>query len=362
MAKKVLVAMSGGVDSSVAAYLLKQAGYEVTGATIRTWAPDDCEEKNTRSCCGVKGVDDARSVAARIGIPYYVLNFTEVFKRDVIDYFVDEYRKGRTPNPCIACNEKIKIGGFWKKAQALGMDYVATGHYACVDRDGAAGRYFIRRGVDHHKDQSYVLFPQKQEELEHLLLPVGELRKEKVREIAKEIGLAVHDKPDSQEICFIPSNDYVRFMEKNFELNAKQGDIKTREGVVVGTHQGHFNFTIGQRRGLGVAHDHALYVIDIDPEANEVIVGDKSEVRAQEFRVEKLNWHLVPRPEFHAEVKIRSAHPQAPATVVCDPDSFESARVIFDQPQEAVTPGQAAVFYDGDRVIAGGWIESVGCP
>ncbi len=348
--------MSGGVDSSVAAYLLKEQGYEVTGATIRTWAPNDCDEKNTNACCGTKGVGDARSVAVSLGIPYYVMNFENDFKRDVIDYFVSEYRRGRTPNPCIACNEKIKIGGFWKKAKALGFDYIATGHYARVGHDEVSGRYFIRRGADDHKDQSYVLFPQKQEELAHFLLPAGELKKERVREIAREIGLSVHDKPDSQEICFIPSNDYVAFMEKNYALETKPGAIKNSGGEVLGQHSGYFNYTIGQRRGLGIAHEHALYVIDIHPETNEVIVGDKSEVKTKTFRVENLNWHLEPRERFRAEVKIRSAHRESPAEIISDHADSSNVSVTFDDPQEAVTPGQAAVFYDGDKVIAGGWI------
>ncbi|MBI4398666.1 MAG: tRNA 2-thiouridine(34) synthase MnmA [Candidatus Omnitrophica bacterium] len=362
MAKKVLVAMSGGVDSSVAAYLLQEQGYEVTGATLRTWAPNDCDEKNTNACCGTRGVSDARSVAMALGVPYYVLNFENDFKRDVIDYFVEEYKAGRTPNPCIACNEKIKVGGFWKRAKSLGFDYMATGHYARVGHDTNSGRYFIRRGLDSHKDQSYVLFPQQQEELEHLLLPVGELQKEEVRRLAQRAGLSVYAKPDSQEICFIPENDYAGFMEKHFELKGKPGAIKNSSGETIGTHSGYFRYTIGQRRGLGVAHKNALYVIAIRPSANEVIVGDKSEVSTQAFAVSPLHWHQAPRTgRFRAEVKIRSAHPPSGAEIVCDAQGHEvpeCARVLFDVPQEAVTPGQAAVFYEGDAVIAGGWIRS----
>ncbi len=357
MSKKVLVAMSGGVDSSVAAYLLKEQGYDVYGATIRTWAPNDCDEKNTKSCCGTRGVEDARSVAMRLDIPYYVLNFEEIFKENVIDYFVDEYKKGRTPNPCIACNEKVKIGGFWKKAKTLGMDFIATGHYARVGNDAMSGRYYISRGVDNHKDQSYVLFPQKQEELEHLLLPVGELNKDEVRDIAKKVGLSVHNKPDSQEICFIPNNDYVGFMNKNFQMSPKAGAIKNTAGETLGSHQGYFNYTIGQRRGLGIAHEFPLYVVSILPDKNEVIVGDKSEVRSQTFKVSHLNWHLNPKTEFRAGIKIRSAHQESQGHVVCLDTSFSSAEVTFDEPQEAVTPGQAAVFYDSGRIVAGGWIE-----
>ncbi len=357
MAKKVLLAMSGGVDSSVAAYLLKEQGYEVTGVTIRTWAPDDCDEKSTRSCCGTKGVEDARAVAVGLGLKYNVMNMSEIFKTEVIDYFVDEYQKGRTPNPCIACNEKVKIGLFWEKAKSLGMDYVATGHYARVQQETDTGRYHISRGVDDHKDQSYVMFPLKQEVLSRLLLPVGELKKDEVREIAKKVGMGVHNKPDSQEICFIPSNDYAAFMKKNFNVKTETGDIKTVEGEVLGKHPGYQHFTIGQRRGLGVAYSYPLYVVDIKPETNEVIVGDKSQVKSPRFVVNRLIWHMNPRKQFNADVKIRSAHAQSKASIECD--SEQSAVVTFDEPQEAITPGQAAVFYDEDKVIAGGWIDQV---
>ena len=354
--QKILVAMSGGVDSSVTAALLKEEGHEVAGATIRTWASNTCVDRNTRACCGLTGVEDAREVAERLGIRYWVFNFEEEFKRHVVDYFASEYLKGRTPNPCIACNEHIKFRLFWKRARQLGFDAIATGHYARVSYDELSGAHYIEEGIDPTKDQSYVLFPLDQEILGSLHLPLGGWRKTQIREKARSLGLvSVMEKPDSQEICFIPSNDHGAFLEKEFDAQKKEGVIRTREGKVLGTHSGYYQFTRGQRRGLGVAHSERLYVLETAPETNEVIVGTKSEVLDEEFIVERINWFLKPAGEtLHALVKIRSQHTKAPARI--ERLNGEEVRVQFDEPQEAATSGQAAVFYDEKKVLGGGWI------
>lgn len=359
MGRRVLVAMSGGVDSSVAAYLLKRQGHDVLGATIQTWAPKDCDKLNTRACCSIEGVEDARHVAERIGIPYYVFNMEKEFKSAVVDYFTSEYLEGRTPNPCLACNEKIKFKLFRKRALALGVDAIATGHYADVAKDEASGRYYIKEAQDKSKDQSYVLYGLAQTELSCLDLPVGRYHKDEIRSLAKQAGLRVFDKPDSQEICFIPSNDYATFLKKELSLEAEPGLIKTKEGKVLGEHGGYFHFTIGQRRGLGVAYSEPLYVTRIDKEKNEVIVGPKEEVRSRQFRVQQLNWMMLlnGRTEWRFQVKIRSNHKKADATVKLLHDG--DATVSFDVYQEAITPGQAAVFYDGEFVMGGGRIHSV---
>ena len=354
--KKILVAMSGGVDSSVAAALLLEEGHEVAGATIRTWASNTCASRNTRACCGLTGVEDARDVADRLGIRYWVFDFEEEFKRRVVDYFANEYLKGRTPNPCIACNEHIKFRLFLKRAKQLGFDAIATGHYARLVYDAAHQAYAIEEGEDLTKDQSYVLFPLDQEILTRLYLPVGSSRKTEIREKARTLGLAsVMEKPDSQEICFIPSNDHGTFLEKEFGAKKEPGVIRTREGKVLGTHSGYYQFTRGQRRGLGVSFSERLYVLETLPETNEVIVGTKPEILDQTFRVRRVNWFLKPAGErFQAHVKIRSQHPKAPASIqVLEGNEVE---VTFEEPQEAVTPGQAAVFYEGRRVLGGGWI------
>jgi tRNA-specific 2-thiouridylase len=358
MKPRVLVAMSGGVDSSVAAALLKQQGYDVLGATIQTWAPKDCDRLNTRACCSVEGVEDAESVARKLGIPYYVFNMEKEFKESVVDYFSAEYLAGRTPNPCIACNETIKFKLFRKRARALGVEKIATGHYAAVTRDEATGRYFVREGADGHKDQSYVLYGLAQEELAHLLLPVGAYRKEEIRRVAQELSLRVFDKPDSQEICFIPSNDYAAFLKREHSLEDRPGEIKTRDGRVVGEHPGYFHFTVGQRRGLGIANAHPLYVTRIDAEKNEVIVGPKEEVLSARFRVSRINWmmNVNGTAEWRFDVKIRAGHKKAAARVRLAGEG--AAEVEFEDPQEAITPGQAAVFYDGPLVMGGGRIDS----
>lgn len=357
MKKKVLVAMSGGVDSSVACAMLVREGYEVHGATMRTWAPGDCEAKHTRSCCSIEGVEDARAVARKLGVPYTVFNMEREFKTRVVDYFISEYASGRTPNPCVACNEHVKFRSFGERARALGMDAIATGHYARVRYLQDEGRWGLFTGRDARKDQSYVLFRVRQEDLAETLFPCGEYTKEEVRALAAEFGLPVAEKPDSQEICFIPSNDYATFLVKNSALIGRPGLIKNAAGEVLGTHPGYFHFTVGQRRGLGLAAREPYYVKEVRAEANEVIVGLKEDVSASECRATDVVWHIEsPRAgvAVRAEVKIRSRQPQVAGTVEALPGGM--ARVSFDEPQSAVTPGQAAVFYRQDRVIGGGWI------
>ncbi|MSR77359.1 MAG: tRNA 2-thiouridine(34) synthase MnmA [Candidatus Omnitrophica bacterium] len=357
--KRILVAMSGGVDSSVAAALLKAQGHEVAGATIRTWASGKCADLNTRACCGISGVEDAREVALALDIPYWVFNFEEDFKKYVVDHFASEYKKGRTPNPCISCNEHIKFRLFLERGRQLGYDYIATGHYAQVHKELETGRYYLSEGVDAGKDQSYVLFPLEQNLLEKLFLPVGQFTKIEIREQARALNLCVMNKPDSQEICFIPSNDYGAFLEREYSVQtAKPGVIRTREGKVLGEHPGYFHFTKGQRRGLGVAFSERLYVIDTIPETNEVIVGTKEDVLGETFEVRRMNWFLKPAAEtFRAQVKIRSQHSQAWAQVGVLEDG--TTRVTFEESQDAITAGQGAVIYDGPKVLGGGWIEKV---
>ena len=348
--------MSGGVDSSVTAALLLEEGHEVAGATIRTWASNTCVNRNSRACCGLTGVEDAREVAERLGIRYWVFNFEEEFKRHVVDYFASEYLKGRTPNPCIACNEHIKFRLFLKRAKQLGFDAIATGHYAQVGFDEKSRAYYIEEGNDPTKDQSYVLFPLDQEILRRLHLPLGTWQKKEIREKARAMSLAsVMEKPDSQEICFIPSHDHATFLEREFGVEKNKGLIRRKSGETLGTHPGYYHFTRGQRRGLGVPYSERLYVLETLPETNEVVVGTHSEILDQEFRAGRVNWFLKPSGKsFRALVKIRSQHQKAPARVEILAE--DQVQVTFQEPQEAATPGQAAVFYEGSKVIGGGWI------
>src|SRR5687768_711652 len=367
--EKVVVAMSGGVDSSVAAALLLRQGYDVMGVFMRLGSPDGVEEpevcdttpvaKSKQGCCSVLDAADARRVAGMLGIPLYVLNFQEDFGR-VIDYFVGEYNRGRTPNPCVRCNDWLKFGKLTRYAEAVGARYVASGHYARVGDDPLTGDAALMRGIDHKKDQSYVLFGMSRDTLAHTLLPIGGYEKHAVRAIAEELKLPVFNKPDSQEICFVPNQDYAGLVRRRSPDTFRAGELVTTSGDVVGTHEGHQHFTIGQRKGVGVAFGYPIYVVDIDPATNRVTVGDKAQLERTSLVARDVNF-LSPRAAaardgLKCAAKIRYNHFPQPATMrVTSDDEFT---VTFDVPQTAVTPGQAVVLYDGDVVLGGGWIES----
>jgi tRNA-uridine 2-sulfurtransferase len=357
MRQRVVVAMSGGVDSSLAACLLKEKDYDVIGATMRIWKEGG--ERNLYGCCGSVDVADARRVAQQLGVPHYVLNLEEEFEKEVIQYFCEEYQKGRTPNPCILCNERMKFGVFLRKALELEADWFATGHYARVALDERTGRHVLKKGIDKKKDQSYVLFSLTQGQLRHALFPIGEYVKEEVRSKALELGLRVHDKPESQEICFIHESSYHSFLKERLAEAVKPGPIADKDGNILGEHKGIPFYTIGQRRGLGLAKGRPLYVIGIDREKNAIIVGEKDEVFADTFVVDSLNWIRLENTSlpFTAQVKIRYNHPGSEA--VLSPTGEDEIEVKFKTPQKAITPGQAAVFYDGDAVIGGGWINRI---
>jgi tRNA-specific 2-thiouridylase len=358
---RVIVAMSGGVDSTVAAYLLKEAGYEVIGATMHVRHPDKDFPSHTPGgrcgCCGVSSVEDARRIAQQLGIPFSVLDLRKQFDREVISYFCEEYLKGRTPNPCILCNEKVKFGALLTKAGELGAPFISTGHYARVEYDPARGRYLLKRGKDAKKDQSYVLFSLSQDQLSHALFPLGCSRKADVRKKARDVGLTVHDRPESQEICFIPGTDYRSFLRKRAARGIEAGDIVDTHGRVLGRHEGLPFYTIGQRRGLGLSAGKPLYVVGFDRGRNLVIVGEKREVCGGKLIANRVNWIAI--EELHhpiaVKAKIRSTHREADAVVA--PSEDGAVKVEFAQPQEAITPGQAVVFYDGDVVMGGGWID-----
>ncbi len=358
MAESVVVAMSGGVDSSAAAALLKEAGYQVVGMTLKTWPKELCDTvPKTQTCCSTRDIEDARAVAAQLEIPFYVVEASKEFKSNVMDYFVEGYTHGWTPNPCVVCNRQIKCGILLDRAKALGVRWVATGHYARVDFDGNRQRYILRQAVDDRKDQSYVLYQLTQEQLSHLLLPLGDKTKSQVREIALKAGLKVAQKPESMELCFIPDGDTKGFLRARAPEAFRPGEIVDRQGRVLGLHQGIAAYTVGQRRGLGIAHPRPLYVLEVDPVANRVIVGEEEELRKSLCLVRDLYWVAIPglQGPLEASVKIRYRTDKLPARLVPE-DS--RVRVEFKSPVEGgVSPGQAAVFYEGDVVLGGGWIE-----
>src|SRR5438105_1189797 len=395
--QRVLLGMSGGVDSSVAGYLLREQGYDVIGVTMKVW-PQDCISRAEDKCCGPQAIADARGVAHALGIPHYVVDEADQFERLVIDYFASEYQAGRTPNPCVMCNEKLKFGNLWSKAKALGCDYIATGHYAIIEDVVAGGTdpgrvdarigsepagvnapgysyALLRKGIDPQKDQSYFLFSLRQPQLRRAVMPLGKMTKPQIRDIAHSLGLKVADKVDSQEICFVPGNDYKAFLRSHLGENEfHRGEIYDVHGTFIGEHDGIELFTIGQRKGLPGGSPRPRYVVDLDPATNRVIVGDADDLVTEEFEIDRVNWICNIARGFHGgvnsceagvaraplsrrfdvTVKIRYSHPGTRATVTQLDDG--RAHVRLHDPQRAVTPGQAAVLYDDDIVLGGGWI------
>ncbi|SHI02026.1 tRNA 2-thiouridine(34) synthase MnmA [Clostridium grantii] len=355
MKKKVVIGMSGGVDSSVAAYLLKEEGYEVIGVTMQIWQEDDEYTDREGGCCSIGAVEDARRVADKLDIPFYVMNFRKEFEVKVIDYFIDEYLIGRTPNPCIACNRYIKFDSFLKKAKAIGADYVSTGHYAKIEKVG--DRYVLKSADDDRKDQTYALYNLTQDMLEQTLMPCGEYTKTRIREIAKELELEVHDKKDSQEICFVYDNNHGRFIEEEAPGKVKPGNFVDKNSNVLGMHKGIVHYTIGQRKGLGIAFGKPVYVTDINSKTNEVVLGDETDIFKNQLIAGDLNFIPFDKLEAPMEVqaKVRYSAPRAKAVLI--PMGEDKVKVVFEQKQRAITKGQAVVFYDGEIVVGGGTIE-----
>ncbi|MBU5268912.1 tRNA 2-thiouridine(34) synthase MnmA [Clostridium cochlearium] len=355
MKKKVLVGMSGGVDSSVAAYLLKEQGYEVIGATMQIWQDDEEFIEREGGCCSLSAVEDARRVANKIGIPFYVMNFKDAFKKNVIDYFVDEYMEGRTPNPCVACNKFIKFSSFLDKAMTLGIDYVATGHYAIIEKQN--NRYIIRKSEDDKKDQTYALYNLTQFQLERTLMPCGQYKKSEIREIAKDIGLRVHNKKDSQEICFIPDNDHGKYIKNRFPSKVRQGNFVDKSGNILGTHKGIVYYTIGQRKGLDIAFGKPMYVVDINPFRNEVVLGNLDDLLNTELIAKDVNYIPFDNLKEPMEVEAKIRYSQIPSKAVITPLENDKVKVNFNEKQRAITKGQSVVFYKDDLLIGGGIIE-----
>ncbi len=356
MKKRVIIGMSGGVDSSVAALLLKQQGYEVVGATFRLFNEGDLHLNGESRCCSLDDVNDARLVCDAIGIPHYVLNYKEMFREKVVDAFVRDYLAGVTPNPCIACNRYIKFEAFLQKAQSMGFDAVATGHYARIIKDEATGRWALYRASVLNKDQSYVLYHLNQQSLPSTLMPLGEYSKDQVRAIAQENGLVVSHKPDSQDICFVPDGDHAAFIERYTGTTPQAGVFTDRGGKVLGHHGGVQHFTIGQRKGLGISLGRPAFVVDINAATNTVVLGEEDEAFSDTLLAGDINMvsgEAVQAP-FSCRAKIRYSHKEAPAVV--SPAEDGCLKVVFDTPQRAITKGQSVVFYSGDEVLGGGTI------
>lgn len=356
--EKALIAMSGGVDSSVAAYLCVKQGYDCIGATMKLYDNEDIVIEKEKSCCSLSDIEDARSVAIRLGFPYYVFNFKGEFEDKVINNFVENYLEGKTPNPCIECNRSLKFKKMMTRAKELGIDFVVTGHYVRRAYDENTGRYLLKKAVDNLKDQSYVLYSLTQEELKHTLFPLGEYTKSEIREIASSQGFLNAEKSDSQDICFVPDGNYSAFIEKRLGSPCKEGNFVDKDGNILGTHKGIIRYTIGQRKGLGIALGKPVFVNDIRPETNEVVLGDEKELYKKSLVADNINLisvESIDKP-IKLKAKIRYSKAEQPATVYQKEDKLF---VEFDEPQRAITKGQAVVLYDGETVVGGGTIIEI---
>lgn len=357
--KSALIAMSGGVDSSVAALLMREQGYKCVGATMKLFENDAPVEETGKTCCSLDDVEDARNVAYRLQMPYYVFNFKDSFGCQVMDRFVSAYQKGWTPNPCIDCNRYLKFEKLFLRMQEMQLDVIVTGHYARVAYDEIRGRWLLKKGLDGDKDQSYVLYNLTQKQLAHIRLPIGELTKKQVREIAEKNGFLNADKPDSQDICFVPDGDYAAFIQRRTGETPKSGDFRNRQGEKIGTHRGLIHYTIGQRRGLGISAPHPLYVCQICPEENVVVLGESQDLFARRFTAADVNliaYEQLTHP-ISVQAKIRYRQPAQPAVAWMTPES--KLFVEFEKPQRAITCGQAVVLYEDDVVVGGGTIDAV---
>ncbi|MBQ8836916.1 MAG: tRNA 2-thiouridine(34) synthase MnmA [Clostridia bacterium] len=353
--KKALIAMSGGVDSSLAAKLMIDRGFECIGCTMKLYSNEDIGLERSRTCCSLDDVQDARSVAYKLGMPFYVFNFTDAFRDKVIRKFIESYEKGITPNPCIDCNRYMKFDKLYDRAKILDCDYIVTGHYARIEKKD--GKFLLKKALDETKDQSYVLYAMTQQQLARTVFPLGDMRKSEVRDIAEQNGFVNADKPDSQDICFVPDGDYASIIELHTESKTVCGNFVDRQGNVLGKHKGVIHYTIGQRKGLGISSTAPLYVCEICPQSGDIVLGSNSDLLKTEADVSEFNWisGTVPQGKFRCKVKIRYRQAERWATVT--PTGADSVHISFDEPQRAVTPGQAAVLYDGDIVLGGGTIK-----
>lgn len=358
MCKKALIAMSGGVDSSVAAYLIKQKGYDAIGVTMKLFDNDDIGESREKTCCSLDDIEDARSVAFKLDMPYYVFNFKDNFKKKVIDRFISAYENGATPNPCIDCNRFLKFEKLMQRAEELECDYVVTGHYGIIYYDNEMGRYLLKKAVDPTKDQSYVLYSLTQKQLSKTLLPLGEMTKVHAREIAEEMGFVNSRKKDSQDICFVPDGNYAKFIEEYANKKYPNGDFVDSKGNKLGEHKGIIRYTIGQRKGLGLALPHPMYVMKKDLEKNQVILGENVLLYSKELYAEDINLITCDKIEKPIRVKAKVRYKQEEQWAIVEQVDNDRLHIKFEQPQRAISKGQAVVLYDGDIVVGGGTITT----